>query len=133
MTLYCVTHNWLYVQKMLNHGLNHGFLISLFNLIFCPIHWIVCVLAYSYLNFRAALMQPKTAASAQTLKSMSFIWTVWSTLYVYLWSESRYFFCIFVYLLFHTVDVHWSRLIQEQCGLRYLNLILCIERAIDTD
>ena len=69
---------------MLNHGLNHGFFISPFKPISCPIHWIVCVLAYSYLNFRAALMQPKTAASAQTLKSMSFIWTVWSTLYVYL-------------------------------------------------
>ena len=34
-------------------------------------------------NFRAVL--PKTAGSAQTQKSMSFIWIVWSTLYVYLW------------------------------------------------
>ena len=25
MTLYCGTHNWLCVQKMLNHGLNHVF------------------------------------------------------------------------------------------------------------
>ena len=49
-----------------------------------PIHWIVCVLAY--LNFRAVLVLPKMAASAQTHKSMSFIWVVWSTLYVYLWS-----------------------------------------------
>ena len=49
MTLYCGTHNWLCVQKMLNHGLNHGFFLSLFKLIPCPIHWIVCVLAY--LNF----------------------------------------------------------------------------------
>ena len=30
-------------------------------------------------------MLPKTAGSAQTQKSMSFIWIVWSTLYVYLW------------------------------------------------
>ena len=28
LTLYCGTHNWLCVQKMLNHGINHGFLIS---------------------------------------------------------------------------------------------------------
>ena len=36
-------------HKMLNHGLNHGFFLSLFKLIPCPIHWIVYVLAY--LNF----------------------------------------------------------------------------------
>ena len=36
-------------SKMLIHGLNHGFFLSLFKLISCPIHWIVCVLAY--LNF----------------------------------------------------------------------------------
>ena len=36
-------------SKMLNHGLNHGFFLSLFKLIPRPIHWIVCVLAY--LNF----------------------------------------------------------------------------------
>ena len=46
---YCGTHNWLCVQKMLNHGINHGFFLSLFELISCPIHWIVCVLAC--LNF----------------------------------------------------------------------------------
>ena len=40
-------------------------------------------------------MLPKTAGSAQTYKSMSFIWIVWSTLYVYLcphlasWQEAR--------------------------------------------
>ena len=83
MTLYCGTHNWLCLKKMLNHGLNHGFFLSLFKLISCPIHWIVCVLAYlnSILNFRVVLVLPKTAGSAQTHKSMSFIW---STLYVYL-------------------------------------------------
>ena len=31
------------------------------------------------------LALPKTAGTAQTHKSMSFIWIVWSTLYVYLW------------------------------------------------
>ena len=39
----------------------------------------------SYLNFKAVLALPQTARSAQTHKSMSFIWIVWSTLYVYLW------------------------------------------------
>ena len=37
------------------------------------------------MNFRAVLVLPKTAGSAQTHKSMSCIWIVWSTLYVYLW------------------------------------------------
>ena len=32
-------------------------------------------------------MLPKTAGSAQTHKSISFIWIVWSTLYVYLWHK----------------------------------------------
>ena len=50
-TLYYGTNysGWLCVQKMLYHGLNHGFFLLLFKLISCPIHWIVCVLAY--LNF----------------------------------------------------------------------------------
>ena len=41
------------------------------------------------MNFRAVLVLPKTAGSAQTHKSMSFIWIVWSTLYVYLWSIAK--------------------------------------------
>ena len=73
MTLYCCTHNWLCVQKILNHNLNHGFFILLFKLISCTIHWIVCLLAYLY-KFH---------------ESMSFIWIVWSTLYVYLWKRGR--------------------------------------------
>ena len=32
--------------------------------------------------FKAVLALPKTACSAQTQKSLSFIWIVWSTLYV---------------------------------------------------
>ena len=40
-----------------------------------------------YLNFEALLVLPKTADSAQTHKSVSFIWIVWSTLYVYLWHK----------------------------------------------
>ena len=70
-------------SKMLNHGLNLGLFLSLFKLIPCPIHWIVYVLAY--LNFKAVLALPKTIRSAQTHKSISFIWIVWSTLYVYRW------------------------------------------------
>ena len=36
------------------------------------------------MNFEAVLVLSKTAGSAQTHKSISFIWIVWSTLYVYL-------------------------------------------------
>ena len=35
----------------------------------------------SYLNFKAVLVLPKTAGSAQTHKSISFIWIVWCTLW----------------------------------------------------
>ena len=38
------------------------------------------------MNFKAVLALSKTARSAQTHKSISFIRIVWSTLYVYLWS-----------------------------------------------
>ena len=38
-------------SKMLNHGINHGIFFSLFKLILCPIHWIVCVLPYSNFKF----------------------------------------------------------------------------------
>ena len=38
-------------SKMLNNGLNHGLSISLFKLITCPIHEVVCVLAYSNSKF----------------------------------------------------------------------------------
>ena len=40
-------------------------------------------------------MLPKTARSAQTHKSMSFIWIVWSTLYVYLCLKAGFFLCVF--------------------------------------
>ena len=84
LTLYCGIHNWLR-SKMLNHGLSHGLFLSLFKLIPCSIHWIVHVFHISYLNFKAVLALPKMARSAQTYKSISFTWIVWSTLYVYLW------------------------------------------------
>ena len=48
-----------------------------------------------YLNFYAVSALPKTACSAQTHKSISFIWLVWSTLYVYLW------FTPLIYSLWH--------------------------------
>ena len=62
-------------SKMLNHGLNHEFFLSLFKLIPCPIHWIVCVLAYLNIifEFKAVLELPKTASSAQTHICISFI------------------------------------------------------------
>ena len=98
MTLYSGTHNWLCVQKMLNHGLNHGFFLSLFKLISCPIYWIACALAYLnfIFEFKAVLVLPKTASSAQTHESISSIWIVWSTLYVYLW-----YLCQFSNIVLH--------------------------------
>ena len=42
------------------------------------------------MNFRVVLVLPKTAGSAQTHKSMSFIWIVWGTQYVYLWLLCKY-------------------------------------------
>ena len=75
-------------SKMLNHGLNQGLFLSLFKLIPCHIPWIVyymCLpILISYLNFKGVLALPKTTRFAQTHKSISFIWLVWSTLYVYL-------------------------------------------------
>ena len=73
-------------SKMLNHGLNHGLFLSIFKLIPCPIYLSVYVIAYLnfVLDFKAVqLAMPKTARSAQARKSISFIWIVWSTLYVY--------------------------------------------------
>ena len=43
----------------------------------------------SYLNFQDVLTLPKTARSAQTHKSMSFIWIFWSTLYVYVCPKGK--------------------------------------------
>ena len=42
------------------------------------------------MNFRAFLVLAKTAGSARTNESMSFIWIVWSTLYLYLWSKVKF-------------------------------------------
>ena len=70
---------------------NHGLFLSLFKLIPCPIHWIVYIWI-SYLNFNAVLALRKLAGSAQTHQSISFIWIVWSTLYVYLWRQHEFFF-----------------------------------------
>ena len=54
----------------------------------------------SHLNFKAVLALPKTAHSAQTHKSISFIWIVWSTIYVYLCFayESKLYVGAFMYL-----------------------------------
>ena len=44
------------------------------------------------MNFKAALALPKMAGSAQTYESLSLIWIVWSTLYVYLWRRPQHFY-----------------------------------------
>ena len=57
----------------------------------------------SYVNFRAVLVLPKTAGSAQTHKSMIFLWIVWSTLYVYLCHEVMIFDAMVVWVIFFLV------------------------------
>ena len=63
----------------------------------CPAPYIalncICVSLnqISYLNFKAVLALPKMTRSAQTHKSISFIWIVLSTLYVYLWAFPHFF------------------------------------------
>ena len=83
--------NQLCVQKILNHGLNHGFFLSLFKLIPCPIHWIVYVWAYSnfifdFLNSFSTTQNSRLCPDNQII---SLIWIVWSTLYVYLWPKCK--------------------------------------------
>ena len=89
---YTVAHTIDCVYRILNHGFNRGFFLSLFKLIHCPINWIVCRLAYLnfIFDFKAVLELPKTVGSAQTHKSISFIWIVWSTLYVYLCQNHKF-------------------------------------------
>ena len=73
----------------LNHGLNHVSFLSLFKLMLCPIHWIMCVLAYSNFVFQFqsifCTVQNDPLSPDTEKKSVSFIWIVWRTLYVYLW------------------------------------------------
>ena len=58
-----------------------------------PAPYIEFYVCKPYLNFRTILVLPKTAGSAQTHKSKSFIWIVWSTLYVHLWLTIRFKIC----------------------------------------
>ena len=85
MTLYCGTHNWLYMQKKLSHGLNHAFFLSLFKQAYILPHTLNCV-CISLFRFHIWILEqlPKTGGSAQTHKCISFIWIVWSTLNVYI-------------------------------------------------
>ena len=74
----------------------------------------------SYLNFKAVLALPKTARSAQTHKSISFIWIVWSTLYVYLWlGIASVHMCSFLETL--AIDSFKQR-------IRIVNLVGCIHQ-----
>ena len=69
------------------------------------------------MNFRAVLVLHKTAGSAQTHKSISFIWIVWSTLYVYLcigfgnvwyfWFKSPCVCCCCTNRSWHRTFVKW--------------------------
>ena len=61
------------------------------------------------MNFRAVLVLPKTVGSAKTHKSMSFIWIVWSTLYVYLWLRVHHtsLSCFCFSLLTLLLTIYW--------------------------
>ena len=121
MTLYCGTHNWLCVQKMLTHGLNHVFFLSLFKLISSPY---IALYVLAYLNLSAVLVLPKPAGSAQTHKIMSFIWNIWSTLYVYLWlpPKSLYRMDSCEFFLKNTTDQKASQSIRLQNSDNYLTI-----------
>ena len=68
------------------------FFVSFFKLIPCPIHCIcVSLFEFHIWILKPFLAMPKTARSAMTHKSISFIWIVWSTLYVYLWTNPHKF------------------------------------------
>ena len=86
----------------------------------CPIHWIWI----SYLNFKAVLVLPKMAGSAQTHKSMSFIWIVWSTLYVYLWAEIELCCPINIHK-FSLRPLIFSPWITADCAIKLLLLEFC--------
>ena len=88
----------------------------------CGTHNQLCVPQF---NFKEVLALPKTAHSAQTYKSISFTWIVWSTLYVYLWDLpklwttfsniskfvlSKSFFCV----------KNWSNLSQKKLYVEFL-------------
>ena len=48
------------------------------------------------MNFKTVLALPKTAPSAKTYKSITSIWIVWSTLYVYLWGGIQNWKCFWL-------------------------------------
>ena len=85
LTLYCAC------SKMLNRGLNHGLFFpfsSLYRSPYIELHMCYSI-SISCLNFKAVSALPKTACSAETNKSISFIWIVCSILYVCLWPNSK--------------------------------------------
>ena len=58
------------------------------------------------MSFKAVLALPKTASSAQINKSISFIGIVWSTLYVYLWSQYELnYWTSWLYILFFRTNL----------------------------
>ena len=91
----------------------------------------------SYLNFRAVLVLPKTAGSAQTHKSMSFIWIVWSTLYVYLCLESQKFFSITRTIFSHSIleillyqDQRYTHRVLQTIQMKLILLWVWAEQAV---
>ena len=79
------------------------------------------------MNFKAVLALPKTACSAQTDKSISFIWIVWSTLYVYLCLNDEKLTAVFPFILAHfdRASFFWTT-----CGLNFCILFTCIGKKL---
>ena len=89
---YTVAHTFDCVcSKINNSWFNPWFSFYFSSLYPAPyIEWYMCCpIQISYLNFTAVLARPKTAHSAQTHKSIPFIWIVWSNLYVYLCKDPQ--------------------------------------------
>ena len=82
-----VAHTFECVCSKINHGIKSWVINFTFESYKLP-HTLNCMCVslfkFHIWNFRAVLALPKTARSAETHKSISFIWIVWSTLYVYL-------------------------------------------------
>ena len=73
-------------SKMLNHGLNHGLFLSLFKLIPCPIHWIVCVSLFKWV---VAVVQLFQQISQEAFRKGCFcIWIGYSIIWKYTFTLS---------------------------------------------
>ena len=91
---YTVAHTIECVCSKINHGLNYGLFISLLKLIYSALY-IELYIYNSLFRFHIWILKqfwhcPKRPALPRQIKvCLSFIWTVCSTLHVYLWVNSE--------------------------------------------